>query len=932
MCLGIPGRVVELVDGYAGQLALVDVEGARRRVNVGMLEAPPAPGDWVLLHMGFAVELIDEAGAAQALSGLELMGRGRDEDDPDGVGPPSAPVGAAPGTRPAEPPYTTHPLPPGSAPAGSAPGQAAAPGPGRAPGSAALLEAAPPRGAAEAVRPAAGAPGAEGAPRVRRSFEVRGVVQGVGFRPFVHTAAGELALAGTVVNTGAGVVADVEGPVGAVAEFGRRLRTGAPPLAVVESVEERDHAPRGGSGFTIGASNPAGRARTLVPPDTATCAECLADLADPGNRRYRHPFVSCTHCGPRYTVVTGLPYDRATTTMSGFAMCADCRAEYEDPRDRRFHAQPIACHACGPRLELVLPGRQDGAPAPRDGDALRAARELIAAGAVVAVKGLGGYHLACDAYNAEAVAALRRRKRRGGKPFAVMAKDLATARRLAPVGAADERLLTGAARPIVLLPRGGDTLPDAVAPGAPDLGVLLPYTPLHVLLFGLEGDPEGPDVLVMTSGNLSGEPIVTDDAGALTALAPLADAWLRHDRPIHLPCDDSVSRIVAGTELPLRRARGQVPLPLALPFDVPPVLAAGGDLKNTCALGDGRRAWVSQHLGDLDDLATLGALTRTEAHLELLTGVAPERLAVDPHPGYRSGGWARERAGARPVAAAQHHHAHIASVMGEHGLGRDAEVIGFAFDGTGHGTDGAVWGGEVLRCGYGSALRLAHLGYVPLVGGDASVARPYRMALAHLHAAGVGWDPELPPVAACPPGERSVLLRQLTTGFGCVPTSSMGRLFDAVAALAGVRQEAAYEAEAAIALEGLARGGGREDGSAYAFGLGPAPDGGPLAADPAPVIRAVAADVRAGEPARAVAARFHAAVAALVVGLAERFRASTGLGTVALGGGVFGNAVLLEAAQRGLEERGFTVLRPRALPPGDGGLAFGQLLIAAASG
>ncbi|GAA3745777.1 carbamoyltransferase HypF [Streptomyces tremellae] len=945
MCLGIPGRVVELVDGYAGQLALVDVEGARRRVNVGMLDAQPAPGDWVLLHMGFAVELIDEDRAAQALSGLELMGRGRDGDDPDGAGPDgdaarsarSGPdPGPAPGTGQAEPPYAAVPpvSPPALPPAGTAPapGQATAPWPASAPapGGAAVLEAAPPRDAAGGACPAA-APGVDGAPRVRRSFEVRGVVQGVGFRPFVHGAAGELALAGSVVNTGEGVVADVEGPAGAVAEFGRRLRTGAPPLAVVESVEEREHAPRGGSGFTIGDSEPAGRARTLVPPDTATCADCLADLADPGNRRYRHPFVSCTHCGPRYTVVTGLPYDRATTTMAGFAMCADCRAEYEDPRDRRFHAQPIACHACGPRLELVLPGRPDGVPAPRDGDALRAARELIAAGAVVAVKGLGGYHLACDAYDAEAVAALRRRKRRGGKPFAVMARDLATARRLAPVGVAEERLLTGAARPIVLLPRDGDTLPDAVAPGAPDLGVLLPYTPLHVLLFGLEGDPEGPDALVMTSGNLSGAPIVTDDARALTALAPLADAWLRHDRPIHLPCDDSVSRVVAGTELPLRRARGQVPLPLALPFDVPPLLAAGGDLKNTCALGEGRRAWVSQHLGDLDDLATLDALTRTEAHLELLTGVAPERLAADPHPGYRSGGWARARAGARPVAAAQHHHAHIASVMGEHGLGGDAEVIGFAFDGTGHGSDGAVWGGEVLRCGYRSARRLAHLGYVPLAGGDAAVARPYRMALAHLHAAGVGWDPELPPVAACPPAERAVLLRQLTTGFGCVPTSSMGRLFDAVAALAGVRQEAAYEAEAAIALEGAARGAVRGDGAAYAFGLVPASDG-PLVADPGPVIRAVAADVRAGEPAGAVAARFHAAVAALVVELAERFREATGIGAVALGGGVFGNAVLLEAAQQGLEKRGFTVLRPRVLPPGDGGLALGQLLIAAASG
>lgn len=708
MCLGIPGRVVEIVDGYAGQLALVDVEGARRRVNIGMLDAPPACGDWVLLHMGFALEVIDGTKAAEALSGLEMMGRGRTaetepgtgagpEDGPeDGPGPatgPGARSGAEPGGRPApgsgptpgrEDPHRGAPRAPvrssvaladgGGAGAAPAPAADAAtvPEAAHAPGAVALVAARPvpdvasapvadaasvcvtetvteaacppvprtaPAPAPAPVTVEAGSPAAAGAGalrsgcgaepgpcdappgvRVRRRFEVRGVVQGVGFRPFVYVTADALALSGSVANTGSGVVADVEGEAAAVAEFGQRLRTGAPPLALVESVTESARPPRGTSGFTIEESGPAGRARTLVSPDIATCADCLAELADPGDRRYRHPFVTCTHCGPRYTIVTGTPYDRATTTMAGFAMCAECRTEYEDPRDRRFHAQPIACHACGPRLELV---RADGAFAVRDDDALRTARRLLAQGAIVAVKGLGGYHLACDARDAGAVAELRRRKRRGGKPFAVMVKNLDVAREFALVSEDETQLLAGPRRPIVLLPRRAGGLPDAVAPGAPDLGLMLPYTPLHVLLFGLDGDPGGPDALVMTSGNLSGEPIVTDDVRALSVLAPLADAWLRHDRPIRVPCDDSVSRFVAGAELPLRRARGYAPLPLALPFDVPPLLAAGADLKNTCALGEGGYAWVSQHIGDMDDLATLDALTATEAHLELLTGTAP---------------------------------------------------------------------------------------------------------------------------------------------------------------------------------------------------------------------------------------------------------------------------------------------------------------------
>jgi hydrogenase maturation protein HypF len=841
MCLGIPGRVVQIVPGYAGQLALVDVVGAERRVNIGMLDAPPVAGDWVLIHMGFALEVIDAARAEEAMGGLELMGQPRDAQ-PD-------------------------------------------------------------------------------ADRIRRRYTVSGLVQGVGFRPFAYVTAAELALAGSVGNTVDGVVVEVEGDPDAVAEYGRRLREDAPPLAMVTSVQATDLPVEGGTGFTIAASGGDGPARTLASPDVAICADCLRELRDPADRRYRHPFITCTNCGPRFTIITRLPYDRDATTMAGFAMCPACRTEYEDPADRRFHAQPIACPDCGPRLDLRT---GDGATAHGE-DALRAARELLAAGRIVAVKGLGGYHLACDARNAGAVAELRRRKRRGGKPFAVMVADLDAARRLVTLTPGEAELLTGIRRPIVLLPRrtgAGDGVADAVAPDNPDLGLMLPYTPLHVLLFGLPGDPPGPDALVMTSGNLSGEPIVTDDAEALSRLAPLADAWLRHDRGIRVPCDDSVSRHVAGAELPIRRSRGYAPLPLALPFEVPPVLAAGADLKNTCALGSGRYAWVSQHVGDMDDISTLDALTRTQRHLSELTGVRPEVLVADRHPGYRSGDWARGHADGRPVRLVQHHHAHIAAVMAEHGIGIDEQVIGVAFDGTGYGDDGAVWGGEVLIADYKSYRRAAHLGYVPLAGGDASVLRPYRMALSHLRAAGLAWHPELPAVAACPPAERDVLAHQLATGFGCVPTSSMGRLFDAVSSLAGVRHLAEYEAEAAIVLEGRARGA--DSGAGYEFGLAD-----PTVADPGPVIRAVAEDVASGVDPAVIAARFHAAVTALIAALAERCRTQTGLDVVALGGGVFQNALLIEAAGRALAERGFTVLRPRLLPPNDGAIALGQIVVGA---
>ena len=748
---------------------------------------------------------------------------------------------------------------------------------------------------------------------------VRGVVQGVGFRPFVYTAAASLGLSGSVRNDSAGAIIEVEGDASGIDDFLHRLRAGPPPLAIIESIVTEQIPVVGGTAFTIADTSRSGTGRTLVSPDVAMCADCAAELRDPTNRRYRHPFVNCTNCGPRFTIIGSLPYDRATTTMAAFEMCADCGREYADPADRRFHAQPVCCPACGPQLRYLTPGHD---VAHRE-DGLSAARALLRDGGVLAVKGVGGYHLACDARDTAAIEELRRRKRRGDKPFAVMVPDLPTARRIAHVDEPAQRLLTGPQRPIVLLPRLPDSgVADSVAPCNPDLGVMVAYAPLHVLLFGLPGDEPGPDVLVMTSGNLGGEPICYDDDDAVARLADLADGWLMHDRAILVPCDDSVIRVVEGAELPIRRSRGYAPLPVALPVRLPPTLAVGADLKNTMAVADGRYAWLSQHIGDMDDLATLAAFDSAQRHLRTLTGVDPDVLVADAHPLYRSTHWAHRNADGRPVRTVQHHHAHIAAVMAEHGYDGSEQVVGFAFDGTGYGSDAAVWGGEVLLANYKGYQRLAQLKYVPLAGGDISVLRPYRMALAHLWAAGIAWDPDLPPVAACPPEERKVLAHQLETGLGCVPTSSMGRLFDAVSALAGVRQVVAYEAQAAIEFEGLSRG--IDCGTtAYAFGIdhrGPT-----TLIDPAPVLQAVIRDRRADVPAGLIGARFHHAVAGLIVDIAEGERDASQ--TVALSGGVFQNALLLRLALKGLRNKGFEVITHRYVPPNDGGIALGQLLV-----
>ena len=759
--------------------------------------------------------------------------------------------------------------------------------------------------------------------RRRLRVDVHGVVQGVGFRPFVYACATALGLAGSVRNDSAGAVIEVEGDAGGIEDFLDRLRRQPPPLAVIESIGIEGVPVVGGTGFTIADSSRTDGGRTLTSPDVAMCDDCAAEQRDPADRRYRHAFVNCTNCGPRFTIIGSLPYDRPATTMAAFPMCADCASEYHDPADRRFHAQPVCCPNCGPTLTYrdrtgqTLPGESG----------LQAARRLLRDGGVLAVKGIGGYHLACDAGNEAAVTGLRARKRRGDKPFAVMVPDIAGAYRIAEVDDASVRILSGPQRPIALMPRLRDAaVADSVAPHNPDLGVLLAYAPLHTLLFGLPGDEPGPPVLVMTSGNLAGEPICFTDDDALGRLSHLADGWLMHDREILVPCDDSVMRVVCVggadnrdevIELPIRRSRGYAPLPIALPVPVPPTLAVGADLKNTMAVADGKYAWLSQHIGDMDDLATLSAFDSAQRHLQELTGVNPQVLVADAHPLYRSTEWADRNAAGRPVRMVFHHHAHIAAVMAEHGLDGSTQVLGFAFDGTGFGTDRAIWGGEVMLANYKGFQRLAQLKYVPLPGGDVSVARPYRMAMAHLWAAGIAWDPDLPPVAACPSDELAVLARQLETGFGCAPTSSMGRLFDAVAALSGVRQVVDYEAQAAIELEGLSRG--VDDANAYRF----VRDDGVI--DPAPVLSAVVADRRAGASAGVIGARFHRAVAEVIVGIACAERETSS--TVALTGGVFQNTLLLRLALEGLQTNGFRVITHRLVPPNDGGIALGQLLV-----
>jgi hydrogenase maturation protein HypF len=749
--------------------------------------------------------------------------------------------------------------------------------------------------------------------RVRSQLRVEGIVQGVGFRPFVHGLATRLGLAGLVGNDTHGVFVEVEGAELAVAAFLDGLEREAPPLAVIERITATPLAPTGIDGFTIVASEPGGERRALISPDIATCDDCLADLADPGDRRHGYAFVNCTNCGPRFTIIRDVPYDRPNTTMGAFELCPACASEYHDPADRRFHAQPTCCPACGPKLRL--------AGAPPAADPIAAAAELLREGAVVAVKGLGGYHLAADAASEAAVGALRSRKHREDKPFAVMVADLAMARTLCEVDAVEAGVLASPRRPIVLLHRlPGAPLARQVAPGNRSVGLLLPYTPMHHLLLAAVGRP-----IVLTSGNLSDEPIAYLDHEAVERLEGVADRFLVHDRPIHMRTDDSVARVFAGRELLLRRSRGYAPQPFTLPWAFRrPVLACGAELKSTFCVAKGRHAFVSHHIGDLENYETLRSFAQGVEHFRRLFEVAPELVAHDLHPEYLSTKYAfdLEAADGVELLGVQHHHAHVASCLADNG--EAGPVIGVAFDGTGYGTDGSIWGGELLAADLTGFERIGHLDPVPLPGGAAAIREPWRMAATYLEAALGGAVPDRLGVVARNRERWSQVVALSRSGVASPPTSSAGRLFDAVASILGVRDAINYEGQAAIELEQLADPAER---GAYRARIQP---GRPFRIPGADLVRSAVEDLGGGAAPDVVAARFHNGVAAAIVAGCELSRETTGLGTVALSGGVFQNLLLLERTVAGLEALGFRVLTHGRVPPNDGGISLGQAAIAGA--
>jgi len=775
---------------------------------------------------------------------------------------------------------------------------------------------------------------------IRRRVHVEGVVQGVGFRPYVYRLATDLGLAGFIRNDVIGVDIEIEGPGDAVARFLERLPVELPAMSHIArtAVEVVAPLPDSDRAFSIVSSHDAGQLLVAVTPDAHVCDDCLRELDDPSDRRFRYPFLNCTHCGPRFTIVRRVPYDRPNTTMSAFPMCADCRREYEDPDDRRFHAQPVACPACGPQLWLVEPGGTAERPqstASGDQDPIKEVRERLWRGEVVAVKGVGGFHLAVLANDERAVSTLRHRKgREGGKPFAVMARDLEQARRIAHVGAEEAALLASTARPIVLLRRRLDAdLAASVAPDLETVGVMLPYSPLHHLL--LE-HPMAP--LVMTSGNPTEEPITTANDEALRRLGPLCDALLLHDRDIHSGCDDSVTQVVVDRPQILRRARGYVPRPIdvrALAVS-DGVIALGGEMKGAVCVTRPGQLVLGRHLGELTHLTTQ-TLLRDE--LELMTsllGVTPRIVAHDLHPDYFTTRLAEERASREGLerVAVQHHHAHLASCLAEHDVAPETTVLGVIFDGTGYGPDGTIWGGELLVGSYQGYRRAAHLRAVPLPGGDAAIRSPFRTALAHLLDA---LGPEalelaVPSLLARPRSLLEDLARMIEADIACPRSCGMGRLFDAVAAIVGVPgtqgEAVTYEAQAAMELEALAARAfvAQRESAAYSVEL--IDDEGTLELDTRPLIRSVVHDVLNGTARETVAARFHHAVVEATAAAVERIAEAEGVESIALSGGCFHNALLLSGLSSRLEALGYHVLRQERAPCGDGGLALGQAAVA----
>lgn len=785
--------------------------------------------------------------------------------------------------------------------------------------------------------------------RERYRVVVQGIVQGVGFRPFIYGLAQRFQLNGYVRNDAAGVIIEVEGDGAEVAAFIRAVRDESPPLAIIERVVSEPLPLQHDTAFIIANTQEGTHKQAFVSPDVCLCADCLQELFDPTNRRYHYPFINCTNCGPRFTIIQEVPYDRGATTMCRFQMCPDCHAEYKNPLDRRFHAQPNACPACGPQVRLLWNATGIAVTGAK---AMTETQRLLKAGGIVAVKGLGGYHLACDATNEEAVARLRARKHREDKPFALMVAEVATIETFCVVKEEERALLTSRQRPIVLLRKRlagskssySPLIAESVAPGIHYLGCMLPYTPLHYLL--LKSDSE-PFILVMTSGNVSEEPIAYQDEDAFERLRDIADAFLTHNRDIYIRCDDSVVRLagemITPTGVPpmvgmpatvqfLRRSRGYAPQPIGMAWEFPrDLLAVGSHLKNTFCLGKGHYAFMGHHIGDLENLETLASFRNGIEHFKALFDIQPEVVVHDLHPGYLATQYAVESPIPHKIGV-QHHHAHIASVMAEHGL--TDPVIGIAADGTGYGTDGAIWGGEVLVADLCSFERSAHLQYVPLPGGEQAIRQPWRMAAVYLQATfGEAFlELDIPFVRGFQGNDPLYprwrpLAQMIERGVNCPPTSSLGRLFDAVAALIGIRQEVRYEGQAAVELEMLATSHqGVPPARRYPFELN---DG---VIDVTPMIRTIVQDIQVGVPLPIMAYCFHQSLAVMLSVMCHEVRAHTGIRTVALSGGVFQNKLLLEQTIAPLKGMEFKVYLNRRVPPNDGGISFGQTAIGAAQG
>ncbi|MGO8718759.1 MAG: carbamoyltransferase HypF [Acidobacteriaceae bacterium] len=771
-------------------------------------------------------------------------------------------------------------------------------------------------------------------PRTRKRISIRGVVQGVGFRPFVYNLAQSLELSGYILNSSSGVTVEIEGPHRAIEQFLHALRTSPPPLAQITEIATEELSLQYASDFTIRASQEQENAFSLISPDVATCDDCWREFGDPANRRYGYPFTNCTNCGPRYTIIQDIPYDRPKTTMAAFRMCALCQAEYDDPSNRRFHAQPNACPACGPSLVLVesrqhahnsrLPTASDFADVRNSCLAtLQRVRDLLHAGRIVAIKGLGGFLLACDARNDSAVRLLRQRKRRSDKPFALMARDIGAVETFCVVTDADRAALESPRRPIVILQRRPDSnLSRAIAPGNDSIGVMLPYTPLHYLLFSDSPQQSSQfPALVMTSGNLSEEPIVTANEEAWQRLETVADWFLFHNRDIYLRTDDSVVRTFHGRERVLRRSRGYVPQPVDLGIPLQEMLACGAELKHTFCLTKDHYAILSQHIGDLENYETLVFFQETLANLKKLFRVEPQAVAYDLHPNYRSSRFALALAIERKIGV-QHHHAHIASCMAENRL--QGKLIGVAFDGTGYGTDGTIWGGEFLIADLAGFERRAHLRTVPLPGGDAAVRQPWRMALSYLRDTfGTGPLPAtLQFLQNIPEKQVAIVDAMVARRIRSIETSSSGRLFDAVAALVGLGSEVTFEGQAAIALESAALAGVDER---YSFHIEQSE---PIQLDMRPMIEEIVRDLSLGKSAGCISARFHNTVSAAIIAMCQRLRRQEQLTRVCLSGGVFQNMYLLKRTVQGLDKDGFQVFLHTLVPPNDGGISLGQAAIA----